>query len=76
MALAKEEERCEISDLLPSDCAHCRGIKSELDFSGKLVAEFPALYAGKCAACDRRYEQDHRIGRTEDGDYICRRCFP
>lgn len=68
------EERCERSDLLASQCAHCRGdvLESEPDFV--VVARFPAKYAGVCAACGEPFEVEDRIGRTDDGDYVCEVC--
>ncbi len=48
-------KRCELTELLVSDCAHCRGLKNEPRGC------FPARYAGKCFICDEWYPVGTRI---------------
>jgi hypothetical protein len=74
------EARCERSDLLASQCAHCLGhedrdVPDVVDAgSVRVIATIQARFAGKCALDDRHLvEVAEIIGRTEHG-WICARC--
>lgn len=71
-----EDGYCRKSDLLPEHCAHCRGLDDELASTVTIASEFRAAAPGRCAGCDRNYKEGTIIGRTEDNDIVCRRCFP
>ena len=75
------EERCERTDLIVSQCAHCRP-KPSLDdeiaqHRARLLASrrgwFRAQYFGRCAGCGDPYVPDTAIRRTPDG-YIAECC--
>lgn len=57
------DERCELSDLLVSQCAHCLGHKLEGLVICRAGYPFPAAYPGRCALC---------LGPIEEGDQITR----
>jgi hypothetical protein len=74
-------QRCERTDLLTDQCAHCRPrAYSPPPVGGvRFGPEFTARYPGKCALCDRRIEIDDPIaGVLDDCDdvegYACARC--
>ncbi len=55
--------RCELTELLVSDCAHCRGIKDEPRGC------FPARYAGSCFICGEWYTVGDRIVKVAFDSY-------
>lgn len=63
------EDRCELTELLRAECAHCR--KQDLPKPPPLDW-FPARYDGWCALCRKPIEVGDEIASTDDG-YICRR---
>jgi hypothetical protein len=66
-------EPCEMSDLPPEMCSHCRG----LDYRPpKLKAEAwtEAKYASMCTDCDLWILPGDRIAYIEDGYWVCSRC--
>jgi hypothetical protein len=70
------EIRCEITELITTQCAHCRGIPDPKP-ERTLGRPFVAAYAGKCRECADYYEAGDRIRRVcdEDGDgYLCPVC--
>lgn len=61
-----ESDRCDMSDLLKTDCAHCRS-------SGKLRRTRIAEYRGTCTGCAEGIEPGDRIGLVE-GNWVCSLC--
>ena len=56
-------ERCEVTELEVTGCAHCRGIKSPdeeaRDQRNRLLATgawFAAIYPGRCTRCNEPFE--------------------
>ncbi len=70
------EERCERSDLLVSQCAHCKGHDLGLKAPSQVYVGYvaKASYTGLCAL-DRSHsiEPGDRIGQSEHG-WLCWRC--
>lgn len=69
--------RCDLTDLLVDQCAHCLGHRAadEIDYDTVRVStEISARFDGRCAL-DARHpiEQGDRIGQTEHG-WICPAC--
>lgn len=69
---AAPEPRCERTELLVSQCDHCRPkppvAKPEISY------RFNAMYPGRCSICDFGFYEDTRIGRLADGDLACPDC--
>lgn len=79
------DERCDLTELITTQCAHCRApvrhprfIEALFDTPGDdddtIVATFPAQYSGRCADCDSRFSGGDWISRTAGGDYLCSGC--
>lgn len=68
------EVRCEWSDLLSAECAHCRKLDLDTGSGTDVSHRFEAAFAGSCAHCGRHFAVGDRIGRTRDGQYVCSRC--
>lgn len=66
--------RCDWSDLLTSECAHCRKLDLDTGPDTEVTRWFDAAFAGHCAHCGRSFAVGDRIGRTRDGQYVCSRC--
>lgn len=80
-------ERCELTELWPSDCGcrnHRGGqtpqeeAEQEIRRAGQVIGRrpdtrgwFPAMYAGKCAACSRDIEPGQMIHRFEESWACC-----
>lgn len=76
-------ERCDLTELLVDQCAHCKGndkTVEEQDTAERLALRarllsgrvgggwFPSQYAGKCWACSDCFEVGTAIRRTRDGE--------
>lgn len=77
MTRVDEYGRCLMSDLEPSQCAHCRGSvsledapRSEVSSTGPL---FEAQYPGKCAGCGDPIEPGDSIAKA-GASYVCGEC--
>lgn len=70
------EKRCERTDLLESDCAHCRGFEMAAEFvsEGTVGKPFVASYPGRCAACEERFNAGEQIISNGQGSYLCEEC--
>lgn len=75
-AMVDADGHCIRTDLLPEYCAHCRGITDELASTITIVEAFRSPVAGRCPGCDRDYKANAQVGRTDDGEVVCKRCFP
>jgi len=52
--------RCELTELLVSECAHCRGFEEEPVVSSR-GQWFTATYSGRCSNCKTSFEPGDRI---------------
>lgn len=76
------EARCEKTDLLVSQCAHCRPapVVREVPFGGvpkigsNVMIRFTAKFEGQCGECGTHLSAGGEIGRSVDGTYLCRDC--
>jgi hypothetical protein len=78
------DERCERTDLLVSQCAHCKGntrtpeeqVEYEMSqrreryAAEEMVGWVPASFPGICAACEEPLVQDALIHRLSDVGWI------
>lgn len=77
------EERCELTELIKTQCAHCRSPRrpsvpqfveavfaSTPDVDDVVVATFQAQYPGKCADCGDYFPRGATISRTRAGDLL------
>lgn len=79
------EERCDMSDLFPSQCAHCRKLPDVLPTDGLLFEnETTATYDGKCALDDSHPIEvgdviamaiDDKGADQLDVGWVCPRCI-
>jgi len=51
--------RCDVTDLLVDECAHCRQQRPA----------FTARYDGHCQTCDRAFDVGESIRETAHGEY-------
>lgn len=66
--------RCDLTDLLVEQCAHCQGHGQPTRSS--VVFTMTARRDGRCGSCDGRIvEGVTTIGKTDDGDWICSVCI-
>lgn len=70
------ESRCEVTELLVSQCGHCTGRTGDEGTGEKrdLGPWFGARYAGKCADCGERFGMQDRIRADGEGGYLCAGC--
>lgn len=74
-------QRCELTELLVSDCAHCRGL-SDLDpeqvpaagGTGELGPLFFANYPGRCSDCREPILTGDQIRADGAGGYLGECC--
>lgn len=60
--------RCELTELLVEQCAHCRGLDDPETPDVVKSRPFTAAYSGDCHWCGRRYSEGDRIRRIHDDD--------
>jgi hypothetical protein len=53
-------DRCPTTELLKSDCAHCRPMARPA---------FTAIFDGHCVTCNSGFEAGERIRETATGNY-------
>lgn len=70
---AAPEPRCERTELLVSQCAHCRPAPPKPVY--EIAYRFEAAYDGTCGVCEEPIEAGENIGRI-DGEnlYACPSC--
>jgi hypothetical protein len=61
------DQRCEITELLADQCAHCRRIPDPPPRT--LGRPFRAVYAGRCCDCDTPFDISDRIRAAGDDGY-------
>lgn len=69
---------CEVSDLPPAQCAHCKGVKPEpkkslQDAPIGLVVQ--AKYEGFCFECRSTIDIGENIVKSEDGGWVHTGCL-
>jgi len=68
-------ERCDLSDLLVTECA-CRlhATPEPAYEAGEITTRFSARFDSECDGCGGQIYEGDRIARTVNGEYICERC--
>ncbi len=66
------EARCEKTDLLESQCSHCRGMDSLP--TPRVITRFEAKYHSRCSLCDAAIERGDSAAYDADNDVICHDC--
>lgn len=62
--------RCDLTELLVRDCAHCRGHREMPGGTGSFGRPFTAAHDGRCSSCDCGYYEGDRIRKDlERGGY-------
>ena len=68
------EDRCELTELLKSQCSHCRKDDSKLaPWEGEVAHRFEAQFNGR-GECGHLIVRGDWIGRLADNGYLCERC--
>lgn len=65
--------RCEITDLLEDQCAHCLGHQGD-DGTRELGPWFTAVYPGRCGDCDEPIHAGDCIRADGHSGYLCCGC--
>jgi predicted RNA-binding Zn-ribbon protein involved in translation (DUF1610 family) len=70
------ELRCERTELLVEQCAHCRPPVDDQvpDEDIEVVWRGIARYDGQCPGCGGRIREGDPIARTGDNRYVCEEC--
>lgn len=69
------EARCGMSDLLVSQCGHCRNSPDPFAFEHVVERQMVAKFPGSCGACgDEIVVGKTTIGLSESG-WVCEGCF-
>ena len=67
-------QRCDLTDLLVAQCAHCCGHTLPTDQPADLGPTFTARYAGICAGCGDQFDAGDQIRADGAGGYLCDDC--
>jgi hypothetical protein len=67
-------ERCERTELLVDQCAHCRGVTEPAPARTVLGPWFPAGYPGWCSGCGQVFGQGDMIRADGCGEYLADCC--
>lgn len=74
-------ERCERTELLQRDCAHCRGLpdlvpaaKATRRGDGAWGPFFRAQFPGRCSYCDTPFAVGDRIRADGEGGFLAECC--
>jgi len=71
----RDEERCELTELYISQCAHCRKLGDPPLRKRPGRSWFNAHYPGRCGECDNFIQVGDQIKPYGiDGGYLCRDC--
>jgi hypothetical protein len=68
------EERCPVTELIVSQCAHCRRLPVDPFADTESPKWFTARYDGTCAQCGQRLVPGQTIGAGDDHGFICSHC--
>jgi hypothetical protein len=68
--------RCERTDLLASDCAHCKGLDEQKPTRRKpeMGSWFPARYDGHCSDCKTEFVAGEQIRSDGETGYVGECC--
>lgn len=55
------EDRCELTDLLVDQCAHCQGHDAPPEKVERVGGTLSARYVGTCVHCGDRFQADEPI---------------
>lgn len=75
------DERCDWSELIKTQCAHCTGASLELqDTRPRIVYMIDAKYSGNGCANDGRHriragEPIGKVSEADGGGWLCQRCL-
>lgn len=66
-------DRCSLTELLVTDCAHCRGHQDppREPATAELGPWFTARFDGRCSACDNTTYEGDQIRADGFGGYLC-----
>jgi len=73
-----EEERCDATDLFPSQCGHCRKTPdTAVEFEHVAVRTVEAKFASKCPGCGEPIEVGETVGLAdaEARVWVCGGCI-
>lgn len=62
--------RCERTDLLATDCAHCRNLPDPPKAAGERGPWFEARYAGRCNRCGCHFLAGFQVRADGHGGYL------
>jgi hypothetical protein len=68
------EPRCELTDLLVSQCGHCRPPAEPPPPELDVGPWFAAGYPGRCSLGEETIREGDRIRADGEGGYLCRAC--
>lgn len=71
------DERCPVTDLIASQCAHCRQVPVADLFDEPAERPgpwFQAFYAGECAGCCDTFGEGEQIRADGHGGYLAECC--
>lgn len=66
-------ERCDITELLVTECAHCRKLPDPPEQRGERGPWFTARYVGDCS-CGTVFIPGDQIRADGEGGYLCDVC--
>lgn len=64
------DDRCPVTELLPTECAHCRRVELPTAVQRPFGRPFRAAYPGSCSDCGGRFGADDWIRADGDGGYV------
>lgn len=68
------DQRCELTELLVDQCAHCRPTQPPATDDRDLGPWTTAHYDGECPDCGDPITPGDTIRSDGDGDWLCERC--
>jgi hypothetical protein len=75
---AEAGERCERTELLTTECSHCRGLDRQPAPARRPGNGpgpwFPAAYPGRCSQCATSFDPGDRIRAAGGGGYLAECC--
>jgi hypothetical protein len=67
--------RCELTDLLVDQCAHCTGREGQPTPVDDVTVTICARYGGRCGGCGKPFGEGEQIGHSDDaGGWVRMRC--
>jgi hypothetical protein len=68
------EPRCPVTELVASQCAHCRPAQPADESASRLGPWIAAIYRGACSSCGSRIEEFDEIRSDGDGGWLATCC--